>query len=237
MSRTLELLAAVTLVKHGVERILDAFTDAAFDCGRKDRFWILVEGLKNHQNGDNPLAVSCIQLLNCLITNHEDFEQRCHLRSELYRTTDESGEIDFRQIVNEIEKLLPKEKPLENDVESNSTTPGGRPLSATNSNTVVNMTNQQKFINCFHVFHVSKDEDFDELANRFENIRFDFENIDDCYKILRNSVIDTPVEPLFLSFHQLLLFIRDEPYTRYFLFKFFFSFVSFISISEWPIFL
>lgn len=205
MSRTLELLAAVTLVKDGEDRILHAFTDAARESGRKERFWILVEGLKNHEDGNNSLAVSCIQLLNCLITNQDDFEQRFHLRNELYRTSDESGSTDFRSIANEIDKLLQKEKINETELEATGT--------PTRPNATI--TNRQKFINYFQMFFVSKDEDFDEMANRFENIRFDFENIDDCYRILRNSVINTPIEPIFLSINQLLLYIRDDPFIKY----------------------
>lgn len=226
MIKTLEILSVVALVKHGVERILNAFTDAAYENNLKERFWILVEGLKDHKNGQNQLAISCIQLLNCLITNHDDFEQRFHLRSEIYRTSDSSGTVDFRKIASDIEKLLQEEKSLHPELESECTTTNNRPASMTISNSTLapTLSPQKKFLSLFQTFFTSKDEDFDEFANRFENIRFDFDNVDDCFKILRNSMVNTPVEPIFLSIHQLLLYIRDDPYTKYYLYFVFYFF-------------
>ena len=97
-------------------------------------------------------------------------------------------------------------------------------MTISNSTLAPTLSPQKKFLSLFQTFFTSKDEDFDEFANRFENIRFDFDNVDDCFKILRNSMVNTPVEPIFLSIHQLLLYIRDDPYTKYYLYFVFYFF-------------
>ena len=269
MCKTLELLAAVTLVEHGVERVLNAFTDAAIDSGRHDgRFWIIIEGLKMWRTKNISTAIASIQLLNCLITNHDEFEQRLHLRNEIYRTSDFDGKRDFRTIISEVEQdrlfqeMEQKEreqKEMERKTDRLSAEPDvvenemaqqqaastlqteltmmtrivGRPLSASNSiNSLVStnfptQTNQsaqslllnqlppeKRFFKFFILFFQSRDEDFDEIANRFENIRFDFDNMDDCYKVLRQTVVSTPCEPYLLSILQLLLYIRDDPLVK-----------------------
>ena len=268
MSRTLELLAAVALVEAGVERILNAFTDAAAEAGRRERFWIIVEGLKLWKNGkdSSAVAVAAIQLVNALITNHDELEQRFHLRNELYRTTDEAGRVDFRSIATEVEGLPSLAEEREKEERANqaaahegrgasaeptdgqqpsssaengqqlpltttTTTPAGRPLSTSGSNhnlagtatsaswppqhvVASQLPPERKFVKFFLPFFQSRDDDFDEFANRFESIRIDFDVIDDCYSLLRQTVKETPNEQYLLSILQMLLFIRDDPLVR-----------------------
>lgn len=64
------------------------------------------------------------------------------------------------------------------------------------------------------VFNEHKDEDFDELTSRFEAIRFDLEDISECFQLIHNSIKATPSEPYLLSMLQHLLLIRDDPYAR-----------------------
>lgn len=222
MGRTLEILAAVTLVDGGVETILNAFTDAAEEFDIKYRFSIILEALKHYNDKDISAAISSIQLLNCLISNHEDFEQRFHLRCELYRTTDMSGEIQFRAIANDIEKLLQEERQNDTNetdlVSLNNNNNNNNMNNATNRHSFHSLQAQvsprKKFLDHFQIFINSKNDDFDELASRFESLRIDFDSADDCFRLLRNSVIKTPVEEVFLSILQLLLFIRDDQYTK-----------------------
>lgn len=227
MARTMEILAAVTLVEKGVERVINAFTDTAIESDRENkRFSIIVEALK-HYDDHIDVAFSAIQLINGLIFNHEDFEQRFYLRCEIYRTTDLSGEVTFRDIANEMEKRLLKERPNDIDQDSVSLTSTGTIPSFTSVNNnnqtlraaariVIHKSPQQNFLESFQIFFNNKNEDFDEMASRFENIRIDFDNMDDCYRVLRNSVVNTPIESGLLSILQLLLFIRDDQYVRYF---------------------
>merc|ERR1719369_2064660 len=64
------------------------------------------------------------------------------------------------------------------------------------------------------VFIDHKEEDFDEFAHRFDNIRVEFDEVDDVYDMVKNSVLNTAAEPYFLSILQLLLYIRDDYYAR-----------------------
>ncbi|RWS14558.1 protein diaphanous-like isoform X2 [Dinothrombium tinctorium] len=64
------------------------------------------------------------------------------------------------------------------------------------------------------VFNDGKDEDLEELQSRFESIRLDLEDIEECFTLLKNSVKNTQSEMLFLSILQHLLLIRDDPFAK-----------------------
>lgn len=64
------------------------------------------------------------------------------------------------------------------------------------------------------VFNDQKEEDFDEFSSRFDNLRLDFDDVNECYEVVKNMVLDTPSEPYLLSILQHLLFIRDDHFIR-----------------------
>lgn len=66
----------------------------------------------------------------------------------------------------------------------------------------------------YDIFEGLKDEDADELQSRFDNVRMEIDDINDCFEVLKNTTLDTPAEPYFLSILQHLLFIRDDYYIR-----------------------
>lgn len=216
MGRTLELLAAVTLVNGGFERVLNAFTDAAAELNRKERFSIIVEVMKHQDGKDISAAIAALQLLNGLITNHEEFETRFYLRCEIYRTSDLSGSITFRDIAIEMEKLLQEEKQndAEADLLSSNQNNDHRTPSVVSMLSTSQSTSFKKYRAFFQIFINSKNEDFDEMASRFENLRYDFDDVDDCFRALRNSVAQTPASTGLLSILQSLLFIPDDKHTK-----------------------
>lgn len=65
------------------------------------------------------------------------------------------------------------------------------------------------------VFNDQKEDDFYEFSQRFDNLRLEFDDINECFEVLKNFVMDTPSEPYFLSILQHLLFIRDDSLIRY----------------------
>lgn len=50
----------------------------------------------------------------------------------------------------------------------------------------------------------------EELHSRYDNVQVEMEDIQDCFEVLKNTIIDTPAEPYLLSIIQHLLFIRDD---------------------------
>ena len=64
------------------------------------------------------------------------------------------------------------------------------------------------------VFYEHRDDDFEEFAGRFDNIRLELEDPNECFELIKNMVIDTPSEPYFLSILQHLLCIRDDVQIR-----------------------
>merc|ERR1719430_1013511 len=60
------------------------------------------------------------------------------------------------------------------------------------------------------VFEEHKEEDFDEFAHRFDNIRLELDDVNEVFELVRNSVLDSAAEPFFLSILQHLLCIRDD---------------------------
>jgi hypothetical protein len=65
------------------------------------------------------------------------------------------------------------------------------------------------------VFYDHRDEDFDEFAQRFDNIRLELDDVDECFELNKNLVLDTSAEPYFLSILQHLCCIRDDAQIRY----------------------
>ena len=65
-----------------------------------------------------------------------------------------------------------------------------------------------------NAFNNSKNEDFEELVSRFDNINFQLEDASDCFNILYNSTKNTPSEMFLLSILQHLLVIRDDPFAK-----------------------
>ncbi|KAF5285112.1 hypothetical protein FQA39_LY16801 [Lamprigera yunnana] len=141
-----------------------------------DRFLPIIEGITMTTNDD--LWSMCLQFINALLSQTDDFEFRMHLRNEIVRMG-----------------LYAKFDILKN-----------------HSTTAVNKQ--------FSIFEGYKDEDADELQSRFDNVRLEIEDINDCFEVLKNITLDTPAEPYFLSILQHLLFIRDDVYIRPAYYKF-----------------
>lgn len=66
----------------------------------------------------------------------------------------------------------------------------------------------------FEIFTVSKEDDADELSAKFDNVQIQMDDIQDCFEVLKNTTLNTPAEPFFLSILQHLLFIRDDENIR-----------------------
>jgi diaphanous 2 len=64
------------------------------------------------------------------------------------------------------------------------------------------------------VFEEHKEEDFDEFAQRFDNIRLELDDVNECFELVKNLVMDSPAEPYFLSVLQHLVCIRDDANIR-----------------------
>ncbi|XP_030763469.1 protein diaphanous [Sitophilus oryzae] len=62
----------------------------------------------------------------------------------------------------------------------------------------------------FDVFEREKEADADELHDRFDKVRIDMDDMQDCFEVLKNITLETASEPYFLSILQHLLFIRDD---------------------------
>lgn len=64
------------------------------------------------------------------------------------------------------------------------------------------------------VFDSHAAADQDEFFARFDEVRMDYHDVNDCFELVKNLVIDTPAEPYLLSILQHLLFIRDDEMYR-----------------------
>lgn len=66
----------------------------------------------------------------------------------------------------------------------------------------------------FEIFDSRREDDADELHERFDKVRLDMDDMQDCFEVLKNLTLETPCEPYFLSILQHLLFIRDDVNVR-----------------------
>ncbi|XP_049824358.1 protein diaphanous isoform X3 [Aethina tumida] len=62
----------------------------------------------------------------------------------------------------------------------------------------------------YDIFERERENDADELHDRFDKVKVDMDDMQDCFEVLKNTTLDTPSEPFFLSILQHLLFIRDD---------------------------
>jgi len=63
-------------------------------------------------------------------------------------------------------------------------------------------------------FNDMKEEDYYEFVQRFDNVRLELDDVNDCFEVIKNLVMDSPAEPYFQSILQHLLFIRDDAQIR-----------------------
>uniref|UniRef100_A0A915APD9 Protein diaphanous n=1 Tax=Parascaris univalens TaxID=6257 RepID=A0A915APD9_PARUN len=66
----------------------------------------------------------------------------------------------------------------------------------------------------YDTFCHNKEADFAELVGRFEQIKSEYDNLDDCVKLLLSSIRETKAENSFLSIVQHLLLIPDDIVVR-----------------------
>ncbi|XP_067949319.1 protein diaphanous homolog 2-like isoform X2 [Watersipora subatra] len=59
-----------------------------------------------------------------------------------------------------------------------------------------------------------KDDDADDFSQRTENIRAEFDDSEDCFHLISNSIAHTTTESYFLSILQHLMYIREDPFVR-----------------------
>ncbi|KPJ18420.1 Protein diaphanous [Papilio machaon] len=65
-----------------------------------------------------------------------------------------------------------------------------------------------------NVFDTHASADQDEFLAKFDDVRVDFNDANECFELVKNLVMDTPAEPYLLSILQHLLFIRDDELIR-----------------------
>lgn len=75
---------------------------------------------------------------------------------------------------------------------------------------IVEKAQDQRLENHFKIFNSFRDEDYEEFSSRFDHVRLEIDDLNDCFELLKNLVVDTAAEPYFLSILQHLLFIRDD---------------------------
>ncbi|XP_045770390.1 protein diaphanous isoform X2 [Maniola jurtina] len=65
-----------------------------------------------------------------------------------------------------------------------------------------------------NVFDSHAAADQDEYLAKFDDVRVDFNDVNECFELVKNLVVETPAEPYLLSILQHLLFIRDDEEIR-----------------------
>lgn len=75
---------------------------------------------------------------------------------------------------------------------------------------IVQNSNNDNLIKHFKIFNEIREDDFEEFSQRFDNVRLELDDMNDCFDVLKNLVVDSAAEPFFLSILQHMLFIRDD---------------------------
>lgn len=75
---------------------------------------------------------------------------------------------------------------------------------------IVSTSNNDDLIKHFKIFNEIREDDFEEFSQRFDNVRLEMDDMNDCFEVLKNLVVETQSEPYLLSILQHLLYIRDD---------------------------
>lgn len=75
---------------------------------------------------------------------------------------------------------------------------------------IVNTSNNENLTKHFKIFNEIREDDFEEFSQRFDNVRLEMDDINDCFEVLKNIAVETSAEPYLLSILQHLLYIRDD---------------------------
>ncbi|XP_078683942.1 protein diaphanous homolog 2-like isoform X1 [Branchiostoma floridae x Branchiostoma belcheri] len=73
--------------------------------------------------------------------------------------------------------------------------------------------NEELYIQ-LRVFEEQKEEDFEELSHRYNDIRIELDDVREVFELVKNTVSDNSAEPYFLSILQHLVLIRDDAWAR-----------------------
>ncbi|XP_045457883.1 protein diaphanous [Melitaea cinxia] len=65
-----------------------------------------------------------------------------------------------------------------------------------------------------NVFDTHAAADQEEFLAKFDDVRVDFHDVNECFELVKNLVVETPAEPYLLSILQHLMFIRDDELIR-----------------------
>lgn len=66
-----------------------------------------------------------------------------------------------------------------------------------------------------NVFNEHRENDFAEWIEKFDTtVRVELDDVNECFEMLKQLVMESPAEPYFLSILQHLLFIRDDHFIR-----------------------
>ncbi|XP_074040398.1 diaphanous related formin 1 isoform X3 [Leptinotarsa decemlineata] len=179
MIQALKILAPLCFLDEGVHdegcsKVLKAITLVGEE-EQRERFLPVVNGITKTNNAD--LQSMCLQFINALLSETEDFDFRMHLRNEIVRNGLYEKLQDLKKETNPVIKTQ------------------------------------------FNVFENRREDDAEEWHERFDKVRLDMDDIQDCYEVLKNMTLETPCEPYFLSILQHLLFIRDDVNTKSAYFK------------------
>lgn len=64
---------------------------------------------------------------------------------------------------------------------------------------IVNTSNNENLTKHFKIFNEIREDDFEEFSQRFDNVRLEMDDINDCFEVLKNIVVETSSEPFLLS--------------------------------------
>ncbi|KAF4519233.1 hypothetical protein B566_EDAN009794 [Ephemera danica] len=197
MLEACKILAAICLLPDGHDKALEAITIAG-EMESKDRFQGIVRGLmlKNSES----LRIGCMQLINSLVATPDELDFRIHLRNEEEDADEMMQRFDHLRF--ELEDIHDCYEVIKNLVVDTAAEPY-----------FLSILQHLLFIRDDPVIRLAE-EDADEMMQRFDHLRFELEDIHDCYEVIKNLVVDTAAEPYFLSILQHLLFIRDDPVIR-----------------------
>ncbi|KAI8433337.1 hypothetical protein MSG28_015382 [Choristoneura fumiferana] len=194
-----KVLAAICLIPNGHEKVLEAITMAG-ESNRKPRLLPIVEGLE----AKAPESLKVVRA-----------GRRRELRREAkgkWKAREAKTPLNLKngcmQLINAI-ITEPEELEFRMHLRSEFMRTGLHDLiddlrAGAEGARQIQMT----------VFDQHAAADQEEFLAKFDDVRVDFHDVNECFELVKNLVMDTPAEPYLQSILQHLLFIRDDELIR-----------------------
>nr|XP_032525626.1 protein diaphanous-like [Danaus plexippus plexippus] len=188
-----KVLAAICLIPNGHEKVLEAITMAG-ESSRRPRLLPIIEGLS--PKAPESLKNGCISIILTWSARETSAARSGRTWSATSKQTERIAQYRTASSCCAVPRLRPDHCAAQQQYHAMC-------LEATDSLSISLLLSTSVYL-CL----------LPSELGLFRNSRVDFHDVNECFELVKNLVVETPAEPYLLSILQHLLFIRDDELIR-----------------------